>query len=128
MLRQKRERFRSDKYGKFVKSLPCCVTGMPADTWHHIKGYGLSGARLKASDLFTMPIKHEPHMHYHSNPKHWEELNGSQLIHVGKTINKALIEGVIDFKFVHDEIEYFVMPQDAELIYRQIAPDFIKTL
>jgi len=50
-------RWRSPKYLAFVRTLPCCVCGRPANAAHHIKGlYHLSGASLKAPDSYTMPV------------------------------------------------------------------------
>lgn len=89
--RRKDIRFRSPAYLAFVRSLPCCVCGSPANAAHHLKGiWHASGAGLKASDALSMPICDGPgdtcHRRIHSEP----HLKWQQPIFLIETINAGL--------------------------------------
>jgi len=89
---QKVKAFRSSKYLAWVKTLPCCICGAPADDAHHIIGTGsLSGMGMKAADTYTMPVCRADHRFIHENPDVWV----SQWEWIARTLAKAFDEGVI---------------------------------
>ena len=47
---------RNRKYLDWVKTLPSCISGRPADDPHHIIGRGEGGMGTKASDYFAIPL------------------------------------------------------------------------
>ena len=100
MKRPKELSWRSEKYLKFVRSLPCVVTGRVGTgsdpvVAHHLIGHGEGKMGGKAHDLFTMPMLASVHQEFHHDPKAWEKLHGSQLLYVKQTIKKALdLEGI----------------------------------
>lgn len=86
-------RFRSPAYLAFVRSLPCCVCGSPANAAHHLKGiWHASGAGLKAPDSLAMPVCDGPgdtcHRRIHNEP----HLRWQQPIFLIDTINAGLGE------------------------------------
>jgi len=93
---QKIKPFRSQKYKDWVKQLPSCISGLPADDPHHIKGRGYGGS-VKPSDLFTMPLTREEHDDFHRiGWESWEaKHNVDQRDLVIATIERAIREGVI---------------------------------
>jgi len=111
------KKFRSKKYTDFVKQLPSCISGRPADDPHHIKGHGQGGS-VKASDLFVMPLTHDEHTNFHNiGYQSWENIHGSQWVFVLNTIKKALNEGVIDEETVFAEIASQVtIEEDLEFL------------
>lgn len=76
-------------YTAWVKRQRCCGCGKPADDPHHITGHGFGGAGIKASDLFVIPLCRECHQELHNDRKAWEEKNGSQLLWVVRTLDRA---------------------------------------
>ncbi|NAW60106.1 MULTISPECIES: DUF968 domain-containing protein [unclassified Vibrio] len=91
MSRPKAITWQSEKYLKFVRSLPCVVTGQTENVVaHHLIGHGEGKLGGKAHDLFTMPLTADEHRRFHDDPKGWEARNGSQLYHVKQTIKTAL--------------------------------------
>ncbi len=95
---QKQKAWRCRKYLDWVKEQPSCVSGLPADDAHHIKGHGLGGT-VKAPDWAAIPLTREEHTNYHFiGLSRWEEKHGSQLEHVAKTLGKAIQAGVISIK------------------------------
>lgn len=62
------ERWRCERYLRWVASLPCSACGSEADVQaHHFKGTGrLSGAALKAPDDWAMPLCVECHGALHA--------------------------------------------------------------
>ncbi len=96
--------FRSKKYLKWVKSLPCSVTGFSADDPHHIIGHQQGGMGTKASDLFTFPVTRDEHNRLHHDFTMWEHVNGPQWIHVINTIILAIDSGEIEMEMVINEI------------------------
>ena len=84
--------WRSKKYLKWVKSLPCCVCKAPADDPHHIKGVGhLSGVGMTAPDQFTIPLCREHHNWIHTTPPQWH----IQWEWVARTLAKAVQDGIL---------------------------------
>ncbi|WP_051222302.1 DUF968 domain-containing protein [Neptunomonas japonica] len=87
----KQKAFRSPKYLKWVKSLPCCMCFGNADDPHHIKGVGhLSGGSMTAPDNFVMPMCRNCHAEMHRNPELWPD----QWEYVARTLAQAISEGV----------------------------------
>lgn len=95
MLRPKRRRWENAKYTQWVKRQPCCGCGSQADDPHHITGNGMGGMATKAHDLFAIPLCRRCHDELHANTAEWEEINGSQILLLVKTLDKALAMGVI---------------------------------
>ncbi|EMK6669896.1 DUF968 domain-containing protein [Vibrio fluvialis] len=91
MARPKEITWQSEKYLKFVRSLPCVVTGKTEGVVaHHLILHGEGKMGAKAHDLFTMPLTADEHRKFHDDPKGWEEKYGSQLFYVKQTIKRAL--------------------------------------
>ncbi|WP_105901416.1 DUF968 domain-containing protein [Vibrio gangliei] len=100
MKRPKQLTWHSEKYLKFVRSLPCVVTGSNGTdsdpiVAHHLIGHGEGKMGGKAHDLFTMPMLASVHQEFHHDPKAWEAKHGSQLFFVKQTLKRALELGVI---------------------------------
>ncbi len=95
---QKPVKWRSKKYLKWVKSLPCCICGAPSvyDTSidaHHITAPGLGkGTGTKISDVFSIPLCREHHSNAHNADG---ETARYQMLLALRTIEKALNEGVL---------------------------------
>jgi hypothetical protein len=88
----KKNRWKSPKYIKWVKTLPCCISGKPADHAHHLIGMGnTSGMGLTAPDYFTIPLSAECHTKMHMFP----DMQGDQWRYIAETLAKAIDEGVI---------------------------------
>ena len=63
---------RSKKYLKWVSSLPSCISQLPGDDAHHIKGHGYSGT-VKVSDVLSMSLTRGEHTELHTiGWKSWE--------------------------------------------------------
>jgi len=96
---QKREYLRNEAWLKYVKSLPSCISGRPADDPHHVKGLAkLTGAAggIKGDDLFVIPLTRDEHTAFHSMPvANWEKVYGTQAEHCLATIRQAIIDGVL---------------------------------
>ena len=96
MARPKERQWSNENYLKFVRSLPCVITGKTDDiVAHHLIGHGEGKMGGKAHDLFTMPLHVDEHRKFHDDPTGWESMNGSQLYYVKQTIKKALDVGVL---------------------------------
>ncbi|MCG3727313.1 DUF968 domain-containing protein [Vibrio cincinnatiensis] len=96
MARPKELTWHCEKYLKFVRSLPCVITGKTTDVVaHHLIGHGEGKTGAKAHDLFTMPLHIDEHRRFHDEPKKWEAQHGSQLFYVKQTIKKALDLGAL---------------------------------
>ena len=90
--------WRSEKYLAWVRTQPSCISGMPADDAHHIKGHGMGGS-VKAPDWAVIPLTREEHTLFHFvGHKRWEQANGNQLEHVARTLGRAIELGVITIK------------------------------
>ena len=89
--------WRSRAYLDWVKQQPSCISGLPADDPHHLKGHGYGG--VVAPDWAAMPLTREEHTTFHNMGwQTWEEEHGSQWQHVAKTLGKALDDGIIRIK------------------------------
>ncbi len=88
---QKVKAFRSAKYLKWVKSLPCCICGSPADDAHHLIGVGLGGMGMTAPDSMAIPVCRGHHREIHAEPELW----GSQWQYVARTLARAFDEGIL---------------------------------
>ena len=96
MMYPKRERIKSEKHLKWVRSLECSVCGKPPPSVpHHIKGVGnFSGAGMKASDYLTCPMCATCHAEFHGN----NLLTITYYVQyefIVKTLDRAFQEGVI---------------------------------
>ncbi len=88
---QKDQRFRSERYLRFVRSLPCCCCGGPADSAHHVIGiWQLGGMALKAPDSFAMPVCDGPGDTCHRRIHSEAHLRWQQPIFLIDTINAGL--------------------------------------
>ncbi|UOF80905.1 hypothetical protein [Caudoviricetes sp.] len=98
-VQQKREYLRNEAWLRYVKSLPSCISGQPADDAHHIKGYASltgAGGSIKGDDLFAIPLTRAEHTEFHAMPtKEWEEFYGMQAEHALATIRQGIIDGVL---------------------------------
>ncbi|CBV41982.1 DUF968 domain-containing protein [Halomonas elongata] len=84
-------RFRSEAYLRFVRSLPCCVCGAPANAAHHLIGmYQASGMGLKAADSLAMPVCDGPGDTCHRRIHSEAHLRWQQPIFLIDTINTGL--------------------------------------
>ncbi|WP_417536318.1 DUF968 domain-containing protein [Methylophaga sp.] len=100
MKRPKQLTWHSEKYLKFVRSLPCCATGRHGTdsdpvVAHHLIGHGEGKMGGKAHDLFTMPMLASVHQEFHHDPKAWEAKFGTQLFFVKQTLKRSLDLGCI---------------------------------
>ncbi|EHZ2655979.1 DUF968 domain-containing protein [Vibrio vulnificus] len=96
MARPKEITWHSEKYLKFVRSLPCVITGKTEGVVaHHLIGHGEGKMGGKTHDLFTMPLAADEHRRFHDDPKGWEARHASQLFYVKQTIKSALEVGVL---------------------------------
>jgi len=81
---------KSEKYLKFVRSLPCCHCKKPAEP-HHIIGICYMGVMgSKASDLHTMPLCRDCHEEVHRDPASWPQTRWMM-----DTQLKAVKEGIL---------------------------------
>ena len=92
------KRWRCQAYLDWVKTLPCVVTGQPADDAHHMKGHGMGGT-VTAPDWAVFPLTRTAHTYFHDvGWKSWEAEHGSQWEFVAKTLGKAIELGIIGFE------------------------------
>ena len=93
------------KYRDYVRSLPCCVTGIIGESIdpHHVIGSNWltgKGVGKKGSDLTCIPLTHNLHSEIHNigwrtfEAKH----NMSQLEMMIQTILQAEKDGIINIK------------------------------
>lgn len=84
---------RDEAYLKFVRSLPCCITGESPVQAHHLVGHGESVMGSKCSDYYTIPLSPRVHSELHNHGfKSWEAQHGSQVLHVMRTQRKWIAE------------------------------------
>ena len=90
---QKQKPFRSKKYLSWVRSLPCCISGMRENiVAHHIISCGMGGGMgTKPSDLFTIPINAGVHSLFHADGLNEIDQKAEAL----RTIEKAVNAGVL---------------------------------
>jgi 5-methylcytosine-specific restriction endonuclease McrA len=67
----KQKPFRSKKYLKWVKTLPCCICGLDGCDPHHAIGMKLGGMGTKAPDDMVMPLCRKCHSDMHNKPQLW---------------------------------------------------------
>ncbi len=90
---------RDEAYLRWVRTLPCAVTGRPAECAHHLIGHGRQGS--KVTDYFAFPLITELHDAQHRNGIHqvgvekWEYSYGSQWKHVSNTLLEAIRQGIL---------------------------------
>lgn len=90
--------WRSRVYLDWVKQQPSCISGLPADDAHHIKGHGFGGT-VKAPDWAVIPLTREEHTRFHNIGVYaWETMYAEQLAFVAHTLGKAIDEGIIQIK------------------------------
>lgn len=89
---------RDETYTKWVKSLPSCISGQPADDPHHLIGHGYGGMGTKVTDYWTIPLTRAEHDELHRDWKAWEDKHGSQWQHVAETLIRAMRDGVLTRK------------------------------
>jgi len=88
---------RSKAYRDFVKSLPCCGCGCPADDPHHIIDAGLGGTMGgNASDIHVLPMCRQCHTLLHKDVQEWELNHGDQCWHIIRTQIKAEAAGLFE--------------------------------
>ena len=96
------DHWRSRKWLDWVKSLPSCISGRPADDPHHIKGYSYitgSGGSIKGDDLFVIPLTRDEHTLFDSmGVQTWEAKYGSQLEHWARMVRLAVKLGKLEVK------------------------------
>jgi hypothetical protein len=96
MLIPKDKPWRSKKYLAWVRTQPCVVSGGKAHA-HHIIGHGYSTMGSKPSDMLTFPLSPYDHdLLHHHGWREWERVHGSQLLHVLRTIDRAIKQGIVD--------------------------------
>ena len=92
---QKNKPWRSETYLTWVKQQPSCISGLPSDDPHHIKGHGMGGT-VKPPDWATMPLTRQEHAMFHAVPwTEWEMKHGNQWEHIARTLGRAIHEGII---------------------------------
>lgn len=91
-------RIEDRRYMDWVKTLPCCGCGAPADDPHHITSVGLKGTGTKVPDYLVVPVCRDCHDSIHHNADRWEAANGEQLYHAAMTMLQALYEGRLRFE------------------------------
>lgn len=108
-------RWRSEAYLRWVRTLPCCVCGAPADSAHHLIGmWQVSGMGLKAPDSLVMPVCDGPggcHQAIHASP----EMQARQPGWLTDTINHGL-DHFTDEPIVGalaDALEFIAAKEDA---------------
>lgn len=95
MRKPKMQRLELPEYTRWVKRQPCCGCGKQADDPHHIIGHGFGGTGTKACDLLVIPLCRVCHDALHADTRAWEELNGSQLLWLARTLTGATGIGAI---------------------------------
>ena len=80
--------WKSEKYLKWIRTLPCAVCGAPAEP-HHLR-QGFAGIGQKSSDILTVPCCRTCHEEFHQGG--FQEL---QLRLTLRTIDMAFREGIV---------------------------------
>jgi len=92
----KHKRFESKTYTDWVKAQPSCISGLPADDPHHIKGRGFGGT-VRAPDWAVIPLTRAEHDEFHRvGWRTWEAEYGEQLEHVARTLGRAIEAGILE--------------------------------
>ncbi|CAG9297667.1 uncharacterized protein DUF968 [Celerinatantimonas diazotrophica] len=98
MVKPKAQRFQSEKYLQFVRSLACVITGKSEGVEaHHLIGHGVSAMGTKTHDLFTFPLSNGEHMNLHQiGWQAWEKQHSSQIEYVFRTLSTACELGIFN--------------------------------
>lgn len=64
---RKPETFRDEEYTAWIRTLPCCACGKPADDAHHVRFAGQGSTSMKPSDYQTIPVCRGDHSFYHNH-------------------------------------------------------------
>ncbi|MGH7178850.1 MAG: DUF968 domain-containing protein [Tepidisphaeraceae bacterium] len=91
-------RMTEERYTRWVKQLPCCGCGAPADDPHHPKLEGFAVAASKVPDFWCIPLCRPCHDALHRDVTAWERSYGEQWAHVVMTLTRALWCGILVFK------------------------------
>lgn len=91
-------RIESRRYMNWVKTLPCCSCGAPADDPHHIVDVGFKGMGTKVPDYWAIPVCRHCHDALHADVQAWEASKGSQFEHALLTLTQAIHESIISIK------------------------------
>ena len=91
-------RMECEGYTKWVKSLPCVASQMPADDPHHPVNVGFKGTGTKVPDFWCIPLTREQHDLLHHSVATWEDKNGEQMHHALMTLTRAIYEGKLVWK------------------------------
>ena len=68
---------KNDEYLDFIRSMPCCVTGvMGSVVAHHVRSLGSAGIGVKPTDYLAVPLVAEIHMKLHNvgEAEFWEDI------------------------------------------------------
>lgn len=95
-VRQKQKPFRSQRYMRWVRTLPCSTCGTDQGVQaHHIIGHGHGGKAIKAPDHLTMPLCAVCHteLHHYGHKRfdnRWSTINEpGQVYFVRQTLQRA---------------------------------------
>ena len=80
-------------YLAYVRALPCVATGIYGQNRAHHCIADRYGSR-KVSDVLSMPLIDPQHLLLHEDWPAWEAEYGSQWMHVAKTCEQAVRDGV----------------------------------
>lgn len=84
-------RWRSEAYLAWVRSLPCCVCGAPANAVHHLIGiWQMGGMGLKAPDSMAMPVCDGPGDTCHRRIHNEQALRDRQPAFLRDTLSRAV--------------------------------------
>ena len=82
--------FRNEKHLKWIRRLPCVVSGLSGDTIDahhvHLKSQGVN-------DYLTVPLDHELHMELHAHPV--EDFQDHHLVDLKDALIAKLVERII---------------------------------
>lgn len=93
----KQKRIRSEKHLKFIRSLPCCVTGNRTQVQAaHIRLGTDGGTSLKPSDCFVLPL---------SAAEHFTQHNRGERTYWGERLDSAIDLALSLFEHTGNEIE-----------------------
>lgn len=88
----KPEKYRSEKYLNYIRSLPCCVCGFYQAEAHHVGFKGGKGMGTKVDDTRCISLCHVCHMEGHNSG--WDSFQTRHNIDI-KAIQIIYLEGYI---------------------------------
>ena len=98
-VKQKQPPFKSQRYLRWVRTLPCSICGTDQNIEaHHIIGHNLSGMGMKPHDTLTMPLCQKHHKELHDNGaetfdrKYRQMRDPAQVYHVNLTLGRARVQ------------------------------------